>query len=118
MPGSSLAIQCGVVYTAMPRSISQFMTDHAFSLLKGCWQYSLPFLRVLGESFYCLARLEMMTGCSMIQLLVYTYVDTSLLIVPGVPVAFQRAAILGASLEAAFPFCSLVVCWHFLKDGA
>lgn len=59
----------------------------------------------------------MMTECSMIQLLVYTYVDMFLLIVPGVPVVFHRAAILGASLEAAFPFCSLM-CWHFLKDGA
>lgn len=60
----------------------------------------------------------MMTGRSRIQLLVYTYVDTFLLIVPGVPVVFQRAAILGASLEAALPFCSLSMCWHFLKGGA
>lgn len=114
MPGSSLAVQCGAVYIAVPGSISQFMTMHS-PVLKGCRHYSLPFLRVLGENFYCL---EMMTGCSMVQLLVYTYVDTALLIVPGVPVAFQRAAILGASLEAAFPFCSLILCWHFLKDGA
>lgn len=116
MPGFSLAVQCGAIYIAMPVNISQFMTPHS-PVLKGCRQYSLPFLRVLGESFYCLLRLEMMTGCSMIQLLAYTYVDTSLLIVPGVPITFQKAAILGASLDAAFPFCSPIVCWHFLKDG-
>lgn len=117
MPGSSLAVQCGAVFIAVPGNISQFMTMCS-PALKGFRQYSLPFLSMLGESFYCLARLEMMTGCSMIQLLVYTYVDTSLLIVPGVPVAFQRAAISGASLEAAFPFCSLIMCWHFFKNGA